>query len=100
MNTVPCNTIELTEKLNNCMNSISLNDILVKKEYMQVNNFSQREPTHETKIKVCGSFVGEPIYDGLIKKRNKQTKYMTEGLQLLKILQFIEYFLVYANHAL
>ena len=84
MNATTCNTIELIEKLDNCMDSSSLNDILVKKEHMQV---------HETTIQVCGSFIRELIYDELMRKRNKQTKYMKEGLQLLKILQFIEAFL-------
>ena len=39
-NAMPCTTIELIEQLDNCTDSSALNDILDKKEYMQVINSS------------------------------------------------------------
>ena len=57
---------------------------------MQVINSSQWEPTHEITIQVCGSLIGELIYDELVRKRKEQMKYLKEGLEMMKILQFIE----------
>ena len=91
-NAAACTTIELIKQLDNCMDSSALNDILDKKEYMQVINSSQWELTHEITIQVCGSLIGELIYDELVRKRKEQIKYMKEGLQFMRILQFIEAF--------
>ena len=43
-------------------------------------------------MQVCGSRMRELIYDELVRKRNEHVKYMKEGLQLMKVLQFIEAF--------
>ena len=51
-NDATCTTIELIEQLDNYTDSGALNDNLDKKEYMQVINSSQWEPTHETTIQV------------------------------------------------
>ena len=67
-NDAACTTIESIEQLDNCMDSSALNDVLDKKEYMQVINFSQWEPTHEIAIQVCGRLIGELIYDELVRK--------------------------------
>ena len=46
-NPATCTTIELIKQLDHCMDSSALNDILDKKEHMQVDNSSLWESTHK-----------------------------------------------------
>ena len=85
-NATACTTKQLIEQLDNCTDSSTLNYILDKKEYMQFISSFLWGAAHKMIIQVCGSLIGELIYDELLRKQKEKIKYTNQGFQMMKIL--------------